>query len=128
MPEQYDGSQASNLESQTNAATEQAKSEQEQRNSQTQQQLAAKRQQSQQPQKGGGQQKTLIQSVAKDASNVAKVMGSFKKGGIVPKTGAYKLHEGEQVIPKDKVQGRNSDYRRAFLSRQAAGKHKWGSK
>ena len=26
-------------------------------------------------------------------------LGSFKHGGIVPKTGNYKLHEGEKVIP-----------------------------
>ena len=31
------------------------------------------------------------------------VMGSMKKGGMVPKTGPYKLHKGEKVIPKDKV-------------------------
>ncbi len=28
--------------------------------------------------------------------------GMFKKGGKVPKTGMYKLHEGEHVIPKGK--------------------------
>lgn len=33
----------------------------------------------------------------------APVMGSFKKGGIVPKTGNYKLHEGEAVVPKAKL-------------------------
>lgn len=27
------------------------------------------------------------------------VMGSFKKGGIVPKTGNYQLHKGEAVVP-----------------------------
>jgi hypothetical protein len=32
-------------------------------------------------------------------SNVAvkPVLGSFKHGGVVPKTGTYKLHEGEEV-------------------------------
>jgi hypothetical protein len=32
-----------------------------------------------------------------------KLQGSFKKGGLVKKTGAYKLHKGEKVIPKNKV-------------------------
>jgi hypothetical protein len=27
------------------------------------------------------------------------MLGSFKKGGTVPKTGVYKLHKGEKVIP-----------------------------
>lgn len=49
--------------------------------------------------------------LAKDASDVGsglrwraeqvKSLGSFKKGGTVPKTGVYKLHEGEQVIPSE---------------------------
>ncbi len=125
--ENYDGSQAANLESQTNAATEQAKSEQEQRNAQTQQQLAQKRQQPQQ-QKGGAQQKPLVESVAKDAANAGKILGSFKKGGTVPKTGNYRLHEGEVVVPAGKVQGRNSHYRRAYLDRMKSGKNTWGSK
>ncbi len=33
----------------------------------------------------------------------APVKGSFKKGGKVKETGAYKLHKGEQVIPANKV-------------------------
>lgn len=32
-----------------------------------------------------------------------EIMGSMKKGGTVPKTGPYKLHKGEKVIPADKV-------------------------
>jgi hypothetical protein len=31
------------------------------------------------------------------------LLGSFKEGGKVPATGAYKLHKDEVVIPKDKV-------------------------
>lgn len=27
-------------------------------------------------------------------------IGSFKKGGTVKKTGSYKLHKGETVVPK----------------------------
>lgn len=29
-----------------------------------------------------------------------KVLGSYKKGGKVKKTGTYKLHKGEIVMPK----------------------------
>jgi hypothetical protein len=42
----------------------------------------------------------------------AKPIGSFKKGGKVKKTGTYKLHKGERVIPKGKT-GKLSDLRRA---------------
>lgn len=31
------------------------------------------------------------------------VLGQFKDGGKVPKTGNYKLHEGEKVLTKDEV-------------------------
>ena len=31
-----------------------------------------------------------------------ELLGSFEKGGIVKKTGAYKLHKGEEVIPAKK--------------------------
>ncbi len=38
-----------------------------------------------------------------DTKDMTKPLGSFKKGtSHVPKTGIYKLHEGEAVIPKDK--------------------------
>lgn len=30
-----------------------------------------------------------------------KVLGSFKQGGTVPKTGNYKLHKGEKVVPQE---------------------------
>jgi hypothetical protein len=33
----------------------------------------------------------------------SKVIGSFKKGGKVKKTGLYKLHKGEEVLPKKKA-------------------------
>lgn len=32
-----------------------------------------------------------------------EVVGSMKDGGMVKKTGLYKLHKGEKVIPADKV-------------------------
>jgi hypothetical protein len=53
---------------------------------------------------------------------IKSVMGSFKKGGTVPKTGPYKLHKGEEVLPK----GRASEYRKLFEQRGKDGKHKWG--
>lgn len=38
-----------------------------------------------------------------DTSTMTRTLGSFEKGtSHVPKTGIYKLHEGEAVIPKDK--------------------------
>ena len=38
-----------------------------------------------------------------DTKDMTKPLGSFAKGtSHVPKTGIYKLHEGEAVIPKDK--------------------------
>lgn len=50
---------------------------------------------------------------AKDVSDVAgglkwkgeqaKALGSFKEGGVVPKTGNYKLHKDEKVIPAEKA-------------------------
>lgn len=37
-----------------------------------------------------------------DTKDMTKPLGSFKKGGKVRKTGVYKLHEGETVVPKDR--------------------------
>lgn len=31
---------------------------------------------------------------------VGRILGGFKKGGRVKKTGNYKLHKGERVVPK----------------------------
>lgn len=36
-------------------------------------------------------------------SNKKEVMGSYKKGGKVKKTGVYKLHKGEKVVTKKAV-------------------------
>jgi hypothetical protein len=36
----------------------------------------------------------------------APVMGSFKKGGIVPRTGPYQLHKGEKVVALAKAIGK----------------------
>ena len=36
-------------------------------------------------------------------SGMGRYMGSFKKGGRVKKTGLYKLHRGETVIPLSRL-------------------------
>lgn len=41
-------------------------------------------------------------SATGNAQTRQELMGSFKKGGVVPKTGPYKLHKGEKVIPAKK--------------------------
>jgi len=39
-------------------------------------------------------------TIATEGKNVKyKLLGSFKKGGKVKKTGAYILHKGERVVP-----------------------------
>jgi hypothetical protein len=40
--------------------------------------------------------------LAEKRAHFAKTLASFEEGGVVPKTGAYKLHEGERVIPASK--------------------------
>lgn len=45
--------------------------------------------------KAGGQ-------MGENARMKRELLGSFKKGGTVKKTGAYKLHKGEEVIPAKK--------------------------
>jgi hypothetical protein len=53
-----------------------------------------------------------------------KVLGSFKKGGTVPKTGDYHLEAGEEVIPVDEAEEaggkstRRSEYRKVYLERK----------
>lgn len=54
-------------------------------------------------------------AVKKVTAPVDKVLGSFKEGGTVPKTGMYKLHEGEEVVPA----GRASEYRKVYLGRKS---------
>ncbi len=34
---------------------------------------------------------------------INKVLGSYKKGGKVKKTGLYRLHKGEKVLTKKKT-------------------------
>jgi hypothetical protein len=70
-------------------------------------------------------QDTASGDVAGAASARQTVLGSFKKGGEVPETGVYKLHEGEEVVPNN---GRASAYRKVFKSRGDSGKHSWGGK
>jgi len=50
--------------------------------------------------------KTGVQDVGGAlASGARKVAGMFKKGGKVPKTGNYKLHRGETVVPAGMARG-----------------------
>lgn len=52
-----------------------------------------------------------------DTSSMTKPLGSFAKGtDYVPKTGQYKLHEGEAVIPKEKNMKTHTDKMKASLS------------
>lgn len=52
-----------------------------------------------------------------DTSRMTKALGSLEKGTPhVPKTGVYKLHEGEAVIPKDKNMADVKDKMMASLS------------
>jgi hypothetical protein len=39
-----------------------------------------------------------------------ELLGSLKKGGKIKKTGIYRLHEGEEVIPKKKAMARKMSY------------------
>ena len=41
--------------------------------------------------------------LADAAKGVGKLLGSLKKGGRIKKTGKYKLHKGEHVVPRHKV-------------------------
>lgn len=64
-------------------------------------------------------QKT-IESGAKKVGSVIKsgaqkVIGSFKDGGTVPKTGIYKLHEREEIVPAKRA----SEYRKVYLGRKS---------
>ncbi len=40
--------------------------------------------------------------IGENARLKRELLGSFKKGGHVKKTGVYKLHKGEEVIPAKK--------------------------
>jgi len=49
--------------------------------------------------------------------------GSFKKGGTVPKTGVYKLHKDEQVLPASKMDKSVLDKATAALGTSQKPKH-----
>jgi hypothetical protein len=60
--------------------------------------------------KGGKDTTADMESSAYRQRNVNAVQGSFKKGGHVAKTGLYKLHKGETVVPnKMMAHGKNSN-------------------
>lgn len=41
-----------------------------------------------------------------------EVLGEYKKGGMVKKTGYYKLHKGEKVIPANEVKKNKTKYKK----------------
>jgi hypothetical protein len=43
-----------------------------------------------------------IKSRMENEDAARKTLGSMKKGGVIPKTGNYKMHEGEDVVKADK--------------------------
>lgn len=51
------------------------------------------------PSSGIGKEASDAAAGIKYRSEQAKALGSFKKGGTVPKTGLYQLHKDEKVIP-----------------------------
>lgn len=66
--------------------------------------------------KGSAKVDKDYQGVAEETAGVSKkqqtqeILGSFKRGGKVMKTGAYKLHKGETVVPSGMVKhGKNSN-------------------
>lgn len=44
-----------------------------------------------------------LKNIGESVSRFGGVIGSFQTGGIVPQTGPFLLHKGEQVIPTNKV-------------------------
>ena len=70
-----------------------------------------------------GQTKPAASSAPPSGGLIGAIKGSFKTGGTVPETGNYKLHAGEEVLPK----GRASEYRKVFKQRGQDGKHKYGN-
>lgn len=56
------------------------------------------------------------------------ILGSFEKGGDVPKTGVYQLEKGEHVTPVDEKEEskseRDSEYRKVYLKRKTKDKKK----
>ena len=59
-----------------------------------------------------------LKDASKDAAKgVAGAMPSYKKGGVVHKTGPARLHKGERVIPKSKVHKVEKALRKASRKR-----------
>lgn len=63
----------------------------------------------------GGEKK--VETGAKNAieGGAKKILGAFHDGGTVPETGAYIMHEGEEVIPAKRA----SEYRKVYLGRKS---------
>ncbi len=75
---------------------------------------------------------SLAKELKAKADNVDAYSASLPKmheGGTVPKDWDYKLLAGEHVTPAPKkAEGRDSEYRRVFMARGAAGLHNFGTK
>ena len=54
----------------------------------------------------GPLQPTARPSIPFRAGSMHPILGSMKRGGRVKRTGVYKLHKGEQVVPLSSLQGR----------------------
>jgi hypothetical protein len=76
--------------------------------------------QGQEEAKGGKDLTGLEQETSRERNRQA-VLGSFKQGGTVPKTGNYKLHKDEKVIPAPQI---TPDYR--SMSARAEGVERGG--
>jgi hypothetical protein len=66
--------------------------------------------------KGSAKVDKDYQGTAEETAGVSKkqqtqeILGSFKRGGMVKKTGAYKLHKGEKVLTSGMVKhGKNGN-------------------
>ena len=59
-----------------------------------------------------------------DTTEMTKPLGSFAKGtDSVPKTGIYKIHEGEAVVPKDKKMSEHTPKEKAHFHRAMSHLH-----
>lgn len=62
-------------------------------------QISAARNRAEQGERAVGSAKSIIARLKQSLPQGTVVEGSFKTGGVVPKTGPYQLHRGETVIP-----------------------------
>lgn len=63
----------------------------------------------------GGEKKATDSIKGAVEGGAKKILGAFKDGGTIPKTGPYIMHEGEEVIPAKRA----SEYRKVFVGRKS---------